>query len=155
MTRKISLYTFTADTAFRSSLGGIRGCGMEGQLYSDSSCLEILKNNNKNKTPKQLQNFYICKAIVFSVYHILLLMSFSFSNIQPSFSIKWLDLKARTCFILPCSSLFRNEQGPARGWVVKFAHSALAAQGFASSDPGRRHGTDHQAMLRRCPTCHN
>uniref|UniRef100_F6ZDH0 Centromere protein P n=1 Tax=Equus caballus TaxID=9796 RepID=F6ZDH0_HORSE len=29
------------------------------------------------------------------------------------------------------------------------------AQHFTSSDPGRGHGTTHQAMLRRCPTCHN
>ena len=36
--------------------------------------------------------------------------------------------------------------------MIEFAHSALAARGFASSDPGRRHGTAHQAMLRRHPT---
>ena len=46
-----------------------------------------------------------------------------------------------------------------RGWphgrVVKFARSTAAAQGFAVSDPGPRHGTAHQAMLRRRPTCHN
>ena len=47
-------------------------------------------------------------------------------------------------------------QGPARGRVVKFLRSALVAQGFDSSaDPGRGHGTTHQAMLRRYPTCHN
>ena len=43
-----------------------------------------------------------------------------------------------------------------RGWlcggVVKFARSAAAAQG---SDPGCRHGTALQVMLRQCPTCHN
>ena len=33
------------------------------------------------------------------------------------------------------------------GRVVKFAHSALAAQGFTGSDPGCGHGTAHQAML--------
>ena len=32
--------------------------------------------------------------------------------------------------------------------MVKFAHSTLAAQGFAGSDPGRRHGMAHQAMLK-------
>ena len=32
-------------------------------------------------------------------------------------------------------------QGPPRGRVLKFTHSASAAQGFASSDPGRGHGT--------------
>ena len=41
------------------------------------------------------------------------------------------------------------------GQVVKFVRSALVAQGFTGSDPGRRHGTAHQAMLRRHPTCHN
>ena len=32
--------------------------------------------------------------------------------------------------------------------MVKFAGSASAAQGFAGSDPWRRHGTAHQAMLK-------
>ena len=36
--------------------------------------------------------------------------------------------------------------------VVKFVLSTSAAQGFASSDPGRGHGTAHQAMLRGRPT---
>ena len=31
--------------------------------------------------------------------------------------------------------------------MVKFVHSTLGAQGFAGSDPGRRHGTAHQATL--------
>ena len=41
------------------------------------------------------------------------------------------------------------------GRVVKFARSALAAQGFTGSNPGCGHGTAYQAMLRRRPTCHN
>ena len=41
------------------------------------------------------------------------------------------------------------------GRVVKFGHSTAAAQGFAGSDPGHGHGTTHQAMLRRHPTCQN
>ena len=41
------------------------------------------------------------------------------------------------------------------GRVVKFTRSAWAAQGFAASDPGRVHGTAHQAMLRQRPTQHN
>ena len=41
------------------------------------------------------------------------------------------------------------------GLVVKFAHSALAAQGFAVSDPRCRDGTTHKIMLRQCPTEHN
>uniref|UniRef100_F6PV72 C2H2-type domain-containing protein n=1 Tax=Equus caballus TaxID=9796 RepID=F6PV72_HORSE len=48
-----------------------------------------------------------------------------------------------------------SKRRPARGRVVKFAHSSSVAQGFAGSDPGRRRGTAHQAMLRRRPTCHN
>ena len=32
-----------------------------------------------------------------------------------------------------------------RGGVVKFARSVMAAQGFTGSDPGRGHGTTHQA----------
>ena len=43
-------------------------------------------------------------------------------------------------------------RGQLHGQVVKFAHSAVAAQG---SDPGCRHGTALQAMLRQRPTCHN
>ena len=39
--------------------------------------------------------------------------------------------------------------------MVKFAFSASAVQGFAGLDPGHGHGTTHQAMLRRHPTCHN
>ena len=31
-------------------------------------------------------------------------------------------------------------------------HTPLPAPGFASLDPGRGHGTVHQAMLRRHPT---
>ena len=48
-----------------------------------------------------------------------------------------------------------NPGGRPRGRVVKFAHSASAAQGFAGSDPGRRHDTAHQTVLRWHPTCHN
>ena len=39
--------------------------------------------------------------------------------------------------------------------MVKFTCSASVAQGFAGSDPGRRHSTAHQAMMRWQPTCHN
>ena len=39
--------------------------------------------------------------------------------------------------------------------MVKFARSASAAQGFAGLDPGRGHGTAHQATLRQHPICHN
>ena len=36
------------------------------------------------------------------------------------------------------------------------SHAPLqAAQCFIGSNPGRRHGTARQAMLRRRPTCHN
>ena len=45
--------------------------------------------------------------------------------------------------------------GGPRGRVVKCAHQAAEVQGFAGSDPGRRHGTAHRAMLRQRPTCHN
>ena len=41
------------------------------------------------------------------------------------------------------------------GPVVKFARFPLVTQGFANSDPGRGHGTTHQATLRQHPTCHN
>ena len=40
--------------------------------------------------------------------------------------------------------------GPVAEWL-----SSLTVQGFAGSDPGRRHGTTHQAMLRWHLTCHN
>ena len=45
------------------------------------------------------------------------------------------------------SMLFKkNPWGRLRGRVVKFARSAVAAQG---SDPGRGHGTARQATLRQ------
>ena len=49
----------------------------------------------------------------------------------------------------------QNYGGRPRGRVVKFAHSAWAAQSFTSLDPGRGQGTAHQAMLRRCPSQHD
>ena len=36
-----------------------------------------------------------------------------------------------------------NPGGQACGRVVKFERSALAAQGFAGSNPGQEHGTAH------------
>ena len=39
------------------------------------------------------------------------------------------------------------------GRVVKFLRSTAVAQCFVGSNPGRGHGTAHQATLRRCPTC--
>ena len=45
--------------------------------------------------------------------------------------------------------------GQLRSPVVKFAPSTTVAQGFTDSDPGHGRGTAHQAMVRRCPTCHN
>ncbi|XP_070123667.1 TM2 domain-containing protein 1 isoform X6 [Equus caballus] len=44
--------------------------------------------------------------------------------------------------------------GPVAEWL-KFACSALVAQGFAGLDPGRGHGTTHQAVPRWHPTLHN
>ena len=46
-------------------------------------------------------------------------------------------------------------QGWPHGRMVGFVRSTSVAQGFPSSDPGRTHGTTHQTMLRRHPTCHN
>ena len=45
--------------------------------------------------------------------------------------------------------------GQPHSQVVKLVHSASAAQGFSSSDPGHGHGTTCQAMLRQHPTQHN
>ena len=39
--------------------------------------------------------------------------------------------------------------------MAEFTRSIAVVQGFARLNPGRRHGTAHQAMLRWCPTCHN
>ena len=46
-------------------------------------------------------------------------------------------------------------KGWPRGRGVKFTCSAAVAQGFVGLDPGCGHGTAHQAMLRRRPTCHS
>ena len=57
------------------------------------------------------------------------------------------------------SPLFESRKDSWRGQPcgreVKFARSALAAQGFAGADPRHGHGTIHQAMLRRRHTWHN
>ena len=45
-----------------------------------------------------------------------------------------------------------STRGPPHGRVVKFVCSTLVAQGFPGWDPGHRHGTAHQAMLRQRPT---
>ena len=39
--------------------------------------------------------------------------------------------------------------------MVKVACSTSVAQGFTGSDPGRGHGTAHQAMLGQRPACHD
>ena len=44
-----------------------------------------------------------------------------------------------------------KDRGRPNGQVVKFACTALVAQGFAGSDPGCGHGAAHQTMLRRRP----
>ena len=36
-----------------------------------------------------------------------------------------------------------TSRGQSHGQVAKFVHSALAAQGFAHSDPGHGHDTAH------------
>ena len=43
--------------------------------------------------------------------------------------------------------------GPVAEWLG--SPTTVAAQGFTGSDPGRVHGTAHQAMLSWRPTCHN
>ena len=44
--------------------------------------------------------------------------------------------------------------GPVAEWLS--SRSLLqVAQCFIGSNPGRRHGTAHQATLRQRPTCHN
>ena len=45
-----------------------------------------------------------------------------------------------------------NKDGLPHDQVVKFMHSDSVAQGFTGSDPGHRHGTTHQAMLKQHPT---
>ena len=79
--------------------------------------------------------------------------------------VKWMDywgemaldpviISCGCCQKLPQTFVLKqqNFRGRARGQVVKFMHSTSAAQGFAGSDPGRRHGPAHQAMLRWRPT---
>ena len=57
-------------------------------------------------------------------------------------------------FSFPKEVLSKIRGGPCCR-VVRFAQSASAAQGFASSDPGCGPSTNHQAMLRRHPTTLN
>ena len=44
--------------------------------------------------------------------------------------------------------------GPVAEWLG-LCTPLQAAQCFVGSNPGRGHGTDHQAMLKQHPTCHN
>ena len=61
-------------------------------------------------------------------------------------------------FVDPRSRTLRSisySWGWPSGRVDKIVGSALAAQGFASSNPGQGHGIAHQAMLGQHPECHN
>ena len=54
-------------------------------------------------------------------------------------------------------SLIRNTTcwaSPVAEWLSSRT-PLQAAQCFVGSNPGRGHGTAHQATLRQCPTCHN
>ena len=52
----------------------------------------------------------------------------------------------------PLINIYEKNPGAGpRAGVLQFPRSASAAQGFASSDPGCRPNTTHQAMLRWCP----
>ena len=62
---------------------------------------------------------------------------------------------ARTEFVLGVGGIKNSFGGWPRGRVVKFAHSALVAQGFTGLDPWCGHGIPHQAMLRRRPRQYN
>ena len=44
--------------------------------------------------------------------------------------------------------------GPVAEWLGSRTPLQVA-QCFVGSNPGRRHGTAHQATLRQRPTCHN
>ena len=57
--------------------------------------------------------------------------------------------------VCPCKAFKCMTRGWPRGPVLKFAHSALAAQVFSGSDPWHGPSTTHQAMLRQRPTQHN
>ena len=53
--------------------------------------------------------------------------------------------------------LFKNLKSgasPVAEWLSSLC-STSAAQGFTSSDPGRRHGTAHQVTLRQRPAFHS
>ena len=80
----------------------------------------------------------------------ILFLQQSLVLLSPHFSLVWL-------LILLIFLVNKNVHfgGQPHGGVVKFARSASAAQGFASSHPGHGHSTTHQAMLRWCPTCHS
>ena len=67
-------------------------------------------------------------------------------HITPSFT--------KTPIAFPCTSRIKV-RGQPRGQVVKLVHSSEVAQGFAGSDPGHRHDTAHQAVLRQRPIGHN
>ena len=65
--------------------------------------------------------------------------------------LSWLNKIFHIPYIISHVPLDEKWWGRLPGRVVKFAHSTVA-QG---SNPGRGHGTAHQATLRQRPTSHN
>ena len=65
------------------------------------------------------------------------------------------DPPKRRAHLILFKNYIEDSRGQARGQVVKFTCSTAAAQGFAGSGPGCRHGTAPRAMLRWRPTRHN
>ena len=53
-----------------------------------------------------------------------------------------------------CRQETKKGAGPIAEWLGSCAPLQVT-QCFVGSNPGRGHGTAHQAMLRRRPTCHN
>ena len=61
-------------------------------------------------------------------------------------------IKSRDLEIKHTNNYIEKFLGQPCGRGVRFARSTSVAQGFEGSDPGRGHGTAHQAMLRWRPT---
>ena len=71
-------------------------------------------------------------------------------------SVSTIFLPSISCVLLACLTFIKLKfcgAGLMAEWLS--SHSASAAQGFASLNPGRRHGIAHQAVLRQHPICHN
>lgn len=103
--------------------------------------------------------FSVCSLSLYSFDSVVLRANVLTFNEVRFINFSLMVMLLALCLRIVCLTLGHKKILIYWGWprvqVVKLARSAAAARGFIGSDPGRGHGTTHQAILRRHPTCHN